>query len=100
MYAKAEAAEGPTRPLDARERAILNFLLSVNIAGVDELRKQAEVAVARPWTCGCASVDLVVEGDLPRPAVPPRPAVESTTTEREDYEHMFDLLLWVEDGLL
>jgi hypothetical protein len=100
VHATPDGTERPTRPLSAREREILAFLLSVDVEGMDELRKQADVVVARPWTCGCASVDLVVEGAAPRSSISTRPAVESATVEREDPEQTFDLLLWVEDGLL
>jgi hypothetical protein len=49
------------RPLTAREREILDFLLAVEVPGVEELRSQADVAVAKPWAVGQASIDLVVD---------------------------------------
>src|SRR4051812_4259662 len=89
------------RPLDRREREILDFLLTVETPGIDELRQQAKHARAVPWTCGCASIDLVVDREAaPASRVTVRPAVEAATKERNDPDRAFDLLLWVDDGYL
>jgi hypothetical protein len=89
------------RPLTPREREILDHLLSVERPGVAELRQQAEAALARPWACGCASIDLVVDQIRARPSpIRGRPAIETQSKEREDPSRIFDLLLWVEVGWL
>jgi len=49
----------PPRPLSARERLMLDLLLSSDFAGVAELREQARSAlVVGRCDCGCPSVDL------------------------------------------
>jgi hypothetical protein len=89
------------RPLTPREREILDYLLSVETPGVSELRQQAEVVLARPWTCGCASIDLAVDRTGARSSpITGRPAIEAQSKEREDPKGILDLLLWVEDGWL
>jgi hypothetical protein len=89
------------RPLDRREREILDFLLTVDTPGISELRQQTDHVLAVPWKCGCASIDLIVDrGAAPASAVTVRPTVETTTNERNDPDRIFDLLLWVDDGYL
>jgi hypothetical protein len=89
------------RPLTQREREVLDFLLSAELPGIDELRRQAETVYASPWRCGCASIDLHVDRRV-APASPLRtqPAIEAETKE-VDAAGLFELLLWVdEDGWL
>lgn len=91
----------PFRPLTEREREILNLLLSIDVAGIAELRSQALHASAARWDCGCASFDLQVDRQRAlRSSIATSPAIEATTVEREDYRTTFDLLLWVDDGWL
>jgi hypothetical protein len=53
-----------SRPLTARERAVLNALLSVEFDGVDQLRREAEAAVVVGGCgCGCPSIDFYSEPD-------------------------------------
>jgi hypothetical protein len=95
-----ESAASP-RPLTAREREILDFLLSAEVPGVRELREQAATALAVPWDCGCASIDLTVDRTGTRASrVAGRPAIEAASKERGVPEQTFDLLLWVDDGWL
>lgn len=48
------------RPLTARERAVLDELLTVAFEGVEDLRRQAaEVKVVGMCGCGCPSIDFV-----------------------------------------
>ncbi len=50
---------GVNRPLTERERAVLNALLSVDFAGVEGLRREAEQAmVVGGCGCGCPSIDF------------------------------------------
>jgi hypothetical protein len=89
------------RPLTPREREILGYLLSAESPGVEELRQQSEVVLARPWDCGCASIALVVDQTRAHPSpIMGRPAIETQSKEREDPTRVFDLLLWVDDGWL
>ena len=85
------------RRLTLREREILGLLLAAKTPGVAELRQQSEVVLARPWTCGCASIDLVVDRTRARPSsIRRRPAIETQSKEREDQTVFFELLLWVD----
>jgi hypothetical protein len=89
------------RPPTAREREILDFLLSVEAVGIVELREQAALARVARWSCGCASFNVVVDRDkAPRSVITTSPAVEAFSTERDDSDKAFDLLLWVQDGWL
>ena len=76
-------AAGRPRSLTEREREILNFLLSAKTPGVEELREQAQVGLATPWTCGCASIDISVDRAVARPSpIRARPAIEAESKER------------------
>lgn len=89
------------RPLTKREREILDYLLTPEISGVEELRRQVDVAVARPWVEGSASIDLAVDQNrAPRSSVVVSPALEAQSKDRDDPNRLFDLLLWVDDGWL
>ncbi len=84
------------RPLNSRERALIDFLLSVNFPGRDELRSQVDnVEVVGIRACGCGTVDLrVIE-----------PGVRSPSELRVPIEaHSdappVDVLLFVDHGLL
>jgi hypothetical protein len=100
---RPQNAEGEAayRPLTSREREVLDFLLSVETPGVEELRRQADFTLAKSWDCGCASIDLIVDQECsPRSSIMRRPAIEAASKERDDLERVFDLLLWVDDGWL
>jgi hypothetical protein len=89
------------RPLTDREREILEMLLSVEEEGIGELRTQVSYAQAARWDCGCSSFDLKVDrARAPQSSISARPAVEAITKNRDDVNHAFDLLLWVNDGWL
>jgi hypothetical protein len=89
------------RALTDRERETLDHLLSVEMPGVDELRAQAKWALAVPWDCGCASIDLMVDRRvLPQSSIRTRPAIEADSREKLDPTRTFTLLLWVDDGWL
>ncbi len=89
------------RPLKDREREILEFLLSVEVPGIEDLREQVAYARAARWDCGCASFNIIVDRErAPRSAITASPAVEAYSKERDDVDKAFDLLLWVEEGWL
>jgi hypothetical protein len=51
------------RPLNPKEKTILDFLLSEPFPGRDELRAQLEtVTVSGRCDCGCETIDLSVDG--------------------------------------
>lgn len=86
------------RPLSQREREVLDHLLSVETPGVEELRQQAATALAVPWDCGCASIDLIVDRSATlKSTIRARPAIESYSRERHDEHGILDLLVWVDD---
>ena len=89
----------PARPLTAREREILAFLLSVDTAGIQELRQQVDRALAVPWDCGCASIDLVVDRDTAPPSAF-NGVIESHTVQKHDPKRRLDLIVWIGDGFL
>ena len=89
------------RPLTDREREILEFLLSVEISGIQELRRQMPVTRVARWDCGCASFDISVDRERATPsAITASPAVEAYSKSRDGVDNAFDLLLWVKDGWL
>jgi hypothetical protein len=54
------------RSLRDDERALLDFLLSADFPGRDELRKQADTAsVVGECQCGCGTIELQVKPGLP-----------------------------------
>lgn len=87
-------------PLTDRQRQILDLLLTVEIAGVAELRQQARLASARPWDCGCASVDLWVDRDHAPGSSVPTGLVTQADSKRPDDSVLLGLMLWVTDGWL
>jgi hypothetical protein len=89
------------RPLTERERAILEMLLSVEIAGIEQLRAQVPYVQAARWSCGCASFNLAVDRQrAPRSSITASVPVEAHTIERDDVNGAFELLLWVGQGWL
>jgi hypothetical protein len=82
------------RPLSAEERALIEFLLSVEFPGRDELRDQLDrVEVIGICECGCGTVNLNVTG------APVRAATESLIPAEAMAEGL-DVLLFARDGLL
>jgi hypothetical protein len=82
------------RPLSPEERALAEFLLSVEFPGRDELKSQLESAeVVGLCECGCGTVDLAIGGPAVR-------AVCSEPVPVEAYGSALDVLLFVREGLL
>lgn len=82
------------RPLRDYERALLDFLLSADFPGRDELRKQAEtVRVVGECQCGCGTIELQVQPDLP-------PANVTRPIPIEAYGEVIDVLLFARKGVL
>jgi hypothetical protein len=86
------------RSLNANERAALDYMLSAQFPGVEELRLQAASAqVVSRCTCGCATINLSVEPvESSTGETTPRVVAIAATNdfERTDCTH---LMLWVDD---
>jgi hypothetical protein len=66
------------RPLSETERQALVAMLALDFPGASELRaKVPSTVVSGHCNCGCPSVDLVVEGDVPLAAVTSRVPVNA-----------------------
>jgi hypothetical protein len=89
------------RPLTARERAVLDFLLTADVPDVEVLRIQAQTARVTGYCgCGCPSITLEVDREsAPQSALGDRLAVE-THSDPEDPEDTLWLFLWTRDGWL
>jgi hypothetical protein len=82
------------RALRDDERALLDFLLSADFPGRDELRKQADtVRVVGECQCGCGTIELQVEPSQP-------PAKVSGPIPIEAYGDAIDVLLFARNGIL
>ncbi len=85
------------RPLSEVEREVLNVMLAGDFPGAFELRGQVDAArVSRRCDCGCPSVDLVVEGDVPLAPVVSRTPVNANV----DGVLGGGLIVFVDDGRL
>lgn len=83
------------RPLTSAEAAALNFMLSAEFPGVEELRAQAPTArVIRRCGCGCPTVDLAVDETSTHPALEAIPGVVATAESHDP--SCTHLMLWVE----
>jgi hypothetical protein len=88
------------RPLSPHEVALVAALLAPDFAGVEALREQAKVLLARPGcTCGCGTIDLLPQGDPPRSAAK-SPAPSEGRVRDPAGEEVGGLLLLVRHGLL
>lgn len=85
------------RPLSDVERQVLDLMLAQDFPGAVELRAQMDAArVERTCDCGCPTVDLVVEGEVPLAAV------SSRTPVNADVEGVVGggLVVFVDEGRL
>jgi hypothetical protein len=88
-----------TRALTKREREAIAFLLSPPDRRLEPLRVQAETAIVTGrCACGCATVYLAVEGNLPPARGLPSPAAIAEPKAAAP-EHNW-LMLWTKDGYL
>ena len=85
------------RALSEAERRVLDLMLAQEFPGAAELPAQVGAArVARTCDCGCPTVDLVVEGDVPLASVSSRTPVNAVV----DGVLGGRLLVFVDDGQL
>ena len=85
------------RPLSETERQVLGAMLALDFPGAPELRAQVtSTVVSRHCDCGCPSVDLLVEGDVPLAAVTSRVPVNAEV----DGVVGGGLIVFVDDGRL
>jgi hypothetical protein len=93
----------PFRELTPREREILDFLLSVELPGVAELREQARHVLAARTLDNYPTFDLQVDRErAPRSdATHSRPASSAWAKDADNQWNLLHLLLWVtKDGWL
>ena len=95
-------SESFPRPLNQRERAILDFMLSVDAPGVNELRAQAATAeVSGRCDCGCATIDLSVDrATSPRTSIREHVAIDTHTVPDDEPGSLYELIVFVDDGWL
>lgn len=96
--------DGYPRELDERERATLDFVLSVDDPRVEPLRAQTTSALVRSMCpCGCATIDLQVDRSLAIPAPLGSPAIEAYKQGMMDGrtdDDPYSLLLFLDRGWL
>jgi hypothetical protein len=82
------------RPLSTDERALVEYLLSVDFPGRDELWNQlGDVEVVGICECGCGSVDLSVTGTLVR-------SLAESLIPSEGHAEGLDVLIFARGGVL
>jgi hypothetical protein len=82
------------RELKPNERALMEFLLTADFPGRNELREQVHrIEVLGDCDCGCGTIDLMVRNPVVR-------AVAREPIAVEAYGAGIDVLLFVRDGLL
>jgi hypothetical protein len=88
-------ADLPTsRPLSERERELLDFMLTADFPGRDELRTQASRAeVCWECDCGCGTVNFELKEPCTR-------ALAREPIPVEAYREFLDVLLFVRGGFL
>ncbi|WIY05865.1 hypothetical protein QRX60_19210 [Amycolatopsis mongoliensis] len=83
-----------SRPLTPAEREALTFLLDGDFPGAVELRAQAGTArVTGRCGCGCPTIDLAVDDDLPAARLAGRVVVEAGAPDG-------GLIVFADDGRL
>ncbi len=89
----------PPRPLTERERSVLDFLLSVDFPGVEELREQAKHVLAEAKLSYDPTIHLVVDHEKAKPAkvVTTVPVEANSKVSGPD---LVSILLFVHDGWL
>jgi len=88
------------RSLTAEERDALNFLLSADFPGVEELREQAKVVSVVGRRCGCASVDFSVDTEVAQRTKSYEPVPVEAHSRDVGPGGPFQLLLFVREGWL
>jgi hypothetical protein len=90
------------RPLSDVERRVINHLLSVDFAGVTELREQLRVArVLGNWKPdGSPSFDIWLPPDVPRSIFGGRRAPIEAYVISADESYVGEIMLWLTEGKL
>ena len=91
------------RPLNDAERSVLRALLAPDYPGVEELRLQIpDAVVVGRCDCGCPTVDIKVNGGVPRSSVHTknRLAPYEARVAPLNHEPVGDIILFVDDGYL
>jgi hypothetical protein len=91
----------PHRALTRAERDVLDFMLSRDFPGAEELRSQVPVArVVAVWVEGLPSVDLAVPTTVDRAPVPDGPIRNGSEVRDEAGEYVGEVIVWATDGYL
>jgi len=92
----------PPRPLRPEERATLLALLNhADFRGRDELVEQVDAAQAvGGCTCGCATIDLIVDPAAPSAVGTYRPIPNEAEVIDAEGEHVGGVIVFTEDGYL
>lgn len=92
----------PPRALSPSEAAALAFLLSYDDPRMEPLRKQAEVAsVVWECTCGCATVNLVIDRSRAPAAIGLcSPVLRTVRRGKFDADEFCELIVFLDDGWL
>jgi hypothetical protein len=97
-------ATGYPRPLTDRERATLEFVLSVDDPRAEPLRAQAHTALVESvCACGCATITLRVDRSTGMPSTFRSPAINAFKQGMLDGPldaEPYELLLFLDDGWL
>ena len=87
------------RSFDGLQVRMLRHLLSVEFRGVEELRRQIDMAkISKYWGEESASFDIVVPSDVPRASLADGPAPIKALVEDEGGEYLGELILWISSG--
>lgn len=96
-----EPEAGTVRAMTDREAATLAFMLAVDDARLEPLRRQASaLTVVSECTCGCATVDFEVDRTRSSPAVGLCSPVTESVSRVRDSDELSDLILFLKDGWL
>lgn len=89
------------RSFDELQVRLLRHLLSVQFRGVEELRRQLDVAkISKNWGETSASFDIVVPSDVPQASLADGPAPIEALVEDERGEYLGELILWISQGTI
>jgi hypothetical protein len=95
------AVQIPPRPLNQKEREVLEHILNADFPGSAELRTQiSDAEVVSLWGKASASVDLRVPESTTRASLPPGVAPVEATVVDETGELVGEILVWTDGGRL
>jgi hypothetical protein len=91
----------PPRVLTRPERDVLDFMLSRDFPGAEQLRAQVPSArVIAVWVEGLPSVDLEVPATVDRAPVADGPIPNGSEVRDDAGEYVGEVIVWATDGYL